>query len=692
MHRLSHKTRLITFPTLLAAIFAANFACLRSAVAQSPTRPNVLVIMVDDMGYSDLGCYGSEIETPHLDSLADNGLRFSQFYNTAKCHSSRVSLLTGQYCIAAGDTTLSHAVTSAEVLASSGYFTAMTGKWHLKNQPTDFGFQRYFGHLSGACNFFKGDNTFRLNGQPWKVPDKDFYTTVANVDYAIDFLDEARQSTKPWYLYVAFNAPHAPLHALPDDYAKYKGRYESGWDVVREARFKKQQQLGLFPDGLTASPRPKHVKAWNDLLPWQQSYEANRMTTLAAMIDRVDQEVGRLVENLKSKDELENTMILFVSDNGACPYDRRKPLLDVEPTNGDVSLADSTGWSWARNTPFRYYKQNQFEGGVSTPAIVHWPAGIKARQGSISHQPAHLIDVLPTIVDITDSQMPNKFAQRELRPVSGVSLRPVLDGETIANRPPIHFLFSADRGLRDGDWKLVSFQSKAWELYNVAKDRTELNNLAAAEPERLQSMIRTWTEMSKNVLKAKPSAYADVSDKTTPHRHREWTDYNLQSPDDFSRGKGKSTSSSNSSPTKKPKQIRARKNTQMKIDGESIVLQFTGDDPGIAMDLRNRDLADGPYHLTFQLKGGSTDGGEVFYTITQKNTLPKGKRIGFPVNADGNWQDISIKLPTSTRIHQLRIDVCDGKGQATIKSLSLSGSDGKPLITWPEKRNKSKAR
>ena len=210
--------------------------CVLALETRAAERPNIVVIMVDDLGYSDLGCYGSEIETPRLDELAGKGLRFSQFYNTAKCHSSRVSLLTGQYCIAAGDTKMDHAVTSAETLRAAGYFTAMTGKWHLKQQPTDFGFDRYFGHLSGACNFFKGDGTFRLNGEPWKVPSSGFYTTVANVDYALDFLKEARRTEKPWYLYVAFNAPHAPLHALPKDYAKYKGRYNDGWDVVRAAR------------------------------------------------------------------------------------------------------------------------------------------------------------------------------------------------------------------------------------------------------------------------------------------------------------------------------------------------------------------------------------------------------------------------------------------------------------------------
>ena len=282
----------------------------------------------------------------------------------------------------------------------------MTGKWHLAKQPTDFGFDRYFGHLSGACNFFKGDNTFRLNGKPWKVPASDFYTTVADVDFALEFLNEARKTDAPFYLYVAFNAPHAPLHALPEDYAKYKGRYDEGWDNVRNARIEKQKKLGIVPEELPPSPRPPHVRAWDKLVPWQHDFEINRMVTLAAMIDRVDQEIGRLVDDLREHNELENTLIVFVSDNGACPYDRRKPRLNVEPTNGDISFSDSTGWAWARNAPFRFYKQNQFEGGISTPGIVHWPAGLQAEPGTIVDTPAHLIDLLPTLAEVATATIP----------------------------------------------------------------------------------------------------------------------------------------------------------------------------------------------------------------------------------------------------------------------------------------------
>ena len=663
----------------LCFVFAAT------TFAAEPVRPNVVVIMVDDLGFSDLGCYGSEIETPNLDALAMNGARFSQFYNTAKCHSSRVSLLTGQYCIAAGDTALTHAVTSAEVLGAAGYFTAMTGKWHLKQEPTDFGFQRYFGHLSGACNYFTGDKTFRMNGEPWKVPADDFYTTVANVDYGLQFLDEARKTDQPWYLYIAFNAPHAPLHALPEDYAKYEGQYDAGWDFVRDARMAKQKQLGILPKSLTPSPRPEHVPAWEALKPWMRAYEGKRMATLAAMIDRVDQEVGRLVQDLKQNGELENTLILFVSDNGACPYDRRKPRLEITPTNAEDSFGDSTGWAWARNSPFRYYKQNQFEGGISTPAIVHWPAGLKLKPGSIVDQPAHLIDVLPTLAEVTGSKVPERWAGRVLRPMSGVSLKPVLEGGRLEQRPPIHLLFSGDRGLRDGDWKLVSFQSAAWELYNVAEDRTELNDLAAQEPEQLNKMIRLWNEMTEDVLHAPARAFAPVNGESKlPHQHREWTHFDAKSPEEYTRRKNTSNNSGTGASTGDKKGIRARKNTQLKIVGNELQLTFTGEDPGIAIDLRRQQLSGGPYQLAFKLRSSAKAEGHFFYTTDTQTILPKGHRVAFPVNSGEVWQTVQIDIAETRRLYQVRIDVSDGPGTATIGQLELRNAKGETLLSWPD--------
>jgi len=631
--------------------------------------------MVDDLGYSDIGCYGSEIETPNLDRLAKNGLRFSQFYNTAKCHSSRVSLLTGQYCIAAGDTSLSHAVTSAEVLRDNGYFTAMSGKWHLKMEPTDFGFARYFGHLSGACNFFKGDHTFRLNGKPWKVPNSGFYTTVAKVDHALNFLDESRKKNAPFYLYLAFNAPHAPLHALPEDFAKYKGRYDAGWDRIRDARIAKQKELGVLPQNLEASPRPPHIRAWSKLAPWQRDYEINRMVTLAAMIDRVDQEIGRLLADLEKNKQLGNTFILFVSDNGACPYDRRKPLLNVEPTTGDISLADSTGWAWARNAPFRFYKQNQFEGGISTPGILHWPAGLKLKPGAVVDTPVHLIDVLPTLADISNSTIPTQHPGRDLRPVSGISFLPIIENTKFTRPEPIYLQFAKDFGLRDGDWKLVNFKGQKWELYNLAEDRTELNNLAAAEPERLHRMIAKWREISRNVLHSEKLANTKLAPASNPKSNREWTRFSdSNKPPTSSPGKRKS---------KNKLAIRARKNTKLTRKGNSLQLTFTGDDPGIAMDLRHHPkLPIGPYFLAFDLTTTTKGTGDLYFTTDQTTILPKGENQKFSVNGAAAIQKIQLEINTQKQLKQLRLDLSEGPGKAVIDNLRLIDKNNKILINW----------
>lgn len=496
------------------------------APALAAEKPNVLVVLTDDLGFSDVGSYGSEIETPHLDSLAANGLRFSQFSNTAKCHSSRVSLLTSRWCRQAGDASMKRAVTLPEVLRPAGYFTATTGKWHLDRQPTDFGFDRFFGHLSGATDYFKGEGTFRLNGKPWNVPAENFYITVANVDHAIDFLAEAREEKKPWFLYVAFNAPHAPLQPLKEDYEKYLGRYDIGWDAVHAARFKKLRELGVVDPATQAPPRPDHIPAWESLDAERKSWESRRMTALAALIDRVDREFGRLVENLREKGELDNTLIIFLSDNGACPYDRNSKGMDLQPYEPGARWSDSTGWAWARNSPFRYFKQNQFEGGIATPAIFHWPAGLKTKPGSISHQPAHLVDLLPTLAEVAGAEIPETFPGREPTPLAGISLAPVLAGGPLGKRPPIHLLFKNDRGLRDGDWKIVSFQKNPWELYHISRDRTEMHNLAAEHPDIVTRMSKQWHHITANDLMAPENEREPVRTDSRPNIHLEWTDFN----------------------------------------------------------------------------------------------------------------------------------------------------------------------
>ena len=401
------------------------------------------------------------------------------------------------------------------------------------------------------------------------------------------------------------------------------------------------------------------------------------------MIDRVDQEVGRLVDNLKEHDELENTLILFVSDNGACPYDRRAPLLDVEPTNGDIALADSTPWAWARNAPFRFYKQNQFEGGISSPGIVHWPGGLKTKPGAIVDTPAHLIDVLPTLVDLAGTSVPGEYPQRELRPISGVSLRPVFEGKKLNRAEPIHLQFSSDYGLRDGDWKVVSFKGQEWELYNVANDRTETNNLAVSEPDRLAAMVEKWKNMSRDVLHSATLANPKMLPAQSPKSNSQWTVFS-DSNEPLLTAPGKK---GRAGAVRKPRairdSIRARKNTRLEKTDDAFQLTFTGDDPGIAMDFRAAPISPaGPYYLAFELTTDLKGQGDIFFTTDKEAVLPRGETITFPVVGGSQAQEVRLEIDTAEQLYQLRIDVADGPGAATLRNVRLLDSSGDVLKDW----------
>jgi arylsulfatase len=653
----------------------SSFAILHSSFS---AQPNFLLVMADDMGFSDLGCYGSEIETPNLDKLAAGGLRFSQFYNTAKCHSSRVSLLSGRWCRLAGDESLQRAVILPEVLAPAGYFTAMTGKWHLRKQPTDFGFQRYFGHLSGATNYFTGDKTFRLNGQPFTVPETGFYTTIANVDHALKFIAEARAAKKPWFHYIAFNAPHAPLQPLEQDFKKYQGRYDIGWDAIRAARVAKQKQTGLLPADSAESPRPDHIPEWSKLSAGQRSDESRLMSAYAGLIDRIDQEMGRLIADLEKAGELDNTVILFVSDNGACPFHRGGATPNTEPYHATTRWGDSTGWAWARNSPFRFYKQNQFEGGIASPAILHWPAGLKQNPGTIVSSPAHLVDVLPTFADIAEATIPAAFPGREPSPLAGISLAPIIAGGEITARPPIHLLFASDRGLRDGDWKLVSFQSQPWELYHMPTDRTENHNVAAQHPEMVARMSNQWHDMAANILVTKGKELTPVATSASPKLNPSWTQYDNTAPAKI-KGKGKKK------PSKAPPGEtlpRARKDTKLTVEGPQLILTSTGADPGLAFEHLSIE-SPGPYLLKFRLQSHATGKGEVYWTHDAQTILPKGLHQVFQVTHDGEWHELSIKLDDTRLIHGLRLDPFAGPGSVRLEGLRLTDSNGKTLQQWP---------
>ncbi|MEQ9407077.1 MAG: arylsulfatase [Fuerstiella sp.] len=499
-------------PCLLRSVTVLLFMIATALPAPAAERPNIVLMMVDDLGFSDFGCYGSEIETPHVDALAKNGLRMSQFYNTAKCHSSRICLLTGKYTFQAGNEAMDKALTVAEVMRHNGYFTAMAGKWHLKQEPTDRGFMRYWGHLSGATNFFTGDNTFRLNGEKWSDFDDDFYTTDANVDYAIRFIDESLKTDQPFFQYIAFNAPHYPLQAKKQDVLKYKGRYAAGWDEIRRRRYARQVRMGLIDSQHALSPRPDYIPAWNQLTDEERRWEEARMEVFAAMVDCVDQNIGRLVQHLKDRKVFDNTLILLCSDNGACPFERTRGKQKA-PWDPESYWCYDVGWAHVGNTPFRWYKQNQHEGGVSSPLIAHWPNGLTAEPGSISHQPGHLIDLLATCMDAAGAEYPATYHGTDTTPIQGRSLLPILKGQQRDGHEWLYFQFSNNRAIRRGDFKAVSARGGRWELYNLADDRTELNDLAATRPELAEQLENLWFDVAENIDRVPKNLLKPVTDR-----------------------------------------------------------------------------------------------------------------------------------------------------------------------------------
>jgi len=455
---------------------------------QKNSKPNIVLVLVDDLGFSDLGCYGGEVKTPNLDKLAHNGLRFTQFYNTAKCSPTRASLLTGCYHREVAETKLLNCMTLGEAMRNAGYSTLMTGKWHLKSTPIERGFDRYFGHLSGSTNFFTGDDTFRLNDQPFKVPKKGFYTTDANTDYAIQFLREAAKKDDPFFLYIAYNAPHYPLQAWPEDIDKYRGKYMDGWDTIRQRRYQRQLAMGLIKKKWKLTPRDNGVSAWSELSDHQKKQEDLTMAVYTAMIDRVDQNIGKLMAELKKLGKAENTLFLFLSDNGGCPFQRTKTW-DIPPGPAESYWTYHEGWAQVSNTPFRLYKQNQHEGGISTPFIVNWPNVIKP--DTMTDQPGHIIDIMATLLDVTGTKYPKTYGGNKLRPLRGKSLLGVFKGQIRQGHDEIFFEFRNYKALRQGKWKLA-WQKGPWELYDVEADRTELNNLADKMPDKVRQLSKRY--------------------------------------------------------------------------------------------------------------------------------------------------------------------------------------------------------
>ena len=499
----------------------AASSCSLDRVGTPHKRPNIVVIMSDDMGYSDLGCYGGEIETPNLDRLAAEGLRFTRYYTNNMCVPTRASLLSGCYTTKAlgpGNSISQQVVTAAEALGAGGYSTYMSGKWHLStaddhpNQPCQRGFDRFFGTMLGATSFW-APATLMLDNEPaeetFRAPD--FYYTDAITDYALEFMRDGLAKESPFFLYVAYTAAHWPLHAFDEDIARYSGRYAGGWDALRLERHQRMKALGTVSPEWPLSPRNPEVPAWTDEphKAWQQ----RRMEVYAAQITRMDQGIGRLLDLLDESGEASDTLVVFQIDNGGCHVeytpDRKGPYLpertrdgrpvvpgnlpDIMPGPEDTYQSYGYGWANASNTPFRLYKQHDHEGGITVPLIARWPARIR-KAGSLTSQLSHVIDLMPTFLDAARVEPPEEFRGHSLHSMDGRSLLPVLAGGT--RKPPaeLYWQWSRGRAVRQGRWKLVGVRNGEWELYDVAADGTELRDLADQMPGRVAAMEQRWNE------------------------------------------------------------------------------------------------------------------------------------------------------------------------------------------------------
>ncbi len=477
-------------------------------------RPNIVLIMADDMGFSDLGCYGSEIATPNLDRLAKDGVRFTQFYNCARCCPTRASLLTGLYPHQAG---IGHmvqnrgfpsyqgylsdrCVTIAEALRLAGYRTYMSGKWHVGEQrphwPLDRGFEKYYGLISGASNYFELSPGRRMarNNDPFKPEDESFYITDAFSDNAVRFIGEHVDQKSPFFLYVAFTAPHWPLHARPEDIAKYKGKYAGGWDELRRTRHKRMVEMGIVDAQWPITPRDRSAPPWADAE--NKEWQAMRMAVYAAQIDRMDQSIGRIMAKIREIGAEENTLVMFLADNGGCAENLRGNDPKVMPGPKETYMSYGLPWANASNTPFRRYKHWVHEGGIATPFIAYWPAGIK-KPNVTTRQVGHIVDVMATCLDAAGASYPGSFKGKEIAPLEGKSLLPVFQGETRPGHEALFWEHEGNKAVRQGKWKLVSQHPGRWELYDVEADRTELNDLAQKHPDKVKELVAlhgAWAE------------------------------------------------------------------------------------------------------------------------------------------------------------------------------------------------------
>ncbi len=506
---------------VLMIAIVAGYGCKQK---EKPQPPNIILILGDDIGYSDIGPYGSEIYTPNLDRLASEGIRFSTFYNMSKCGTSRASLFTGLY--RGGGS----AVNFAQILKNAGYYTIHSGKEHFSewvpshayannifDQSLTFrGMNEYFEPPSGEFA-----NPFILNGKKVGVPEiyhekEPFFKTDALTDNALRWLEEPIRKKQPFFLYLGYGAAHYPLQARPEDIARYRGKYKKGWDKIRQERIGRLKKIGLIPETAQLSPPSSNINKFRGhpagdeeirakiplYRPWEGLTEQEKdgldleMSVFAAMVDRMDQNIGRVLDKIDAEGLAENTIVIFLSDNGSCPYDSNR---DFKFAPGDPRGFRTLCAAWANvgNTPFRYFKQYGHEGGTRTHFIMRWPKKIKS--GTITHQQAHIVDIFPTILEAAGIVYPETPDTTRYQTLHGSSLMPILTGGT--RKEPEFFIsgFTDNfRMFKQGDWKIVRLNGEEWELYNLKDDPTEINNLAAGKPEKMKDMIASF---EKNKVK-----------------------------------------------------------------------------------------------------------------------------------------------------------------------------------------------
>jgi arylsulfatase len=480
-------------------------------------RPNIVVIMADDMGFSDIGCFGGEIPTPNLDKLAKNGLRLNQFYNTGRCCPTRASLLTGLYPHQAGVGFMTGSMdnnpayqgyinntsgTVGEVMKSNGYFTAMTGKWHVGHKegmrPTDRGFDKSLNAAAGGFYFSEDPKAqLFLDGKPVSENDKlpkNWYSTDLWTEYSLKFIDEAKKENKPFFLYLAHNAPHFPLQVPEDEIQKFRGKYSKDWETIRKARYEKQIKMGVINKKYPLTPINPLIPDWNSLSPLKQKQYDDMMAIYAAVVSRLDKSIGDLIEGLKSRNQLSNTVIFFFSDNGG----NAEPGIEgiykgIQP--GAINSVVHIGQPWAavNNTPFWLYKHHTSEGGIASPFIISWENGLPTNlKGKINNTAAHVIDILPTCLSLAKMKYPEKYKQNSITPFEGQSLVPLINGESMSRSQPIFWEHEGNRAMRDDKWKIVSNLNEQWQLYNLENDRTELKDLSGEYPEKLNELINVY--------------------------------------------------------------------------------------------------------------------------------------------------------------------------------------------------------